>query len=123
VEDFSRWIPRIAEIGVRFNRSPAVYWGAVEPEEGKWSWKNLDEQVKYLKERHIECGALLLGNAGWNKADAPGNLPVNNLPAWSRYVFEVVKHLKGEVKYFEVWNEPPASPGAIRLRPITQRSW
>ena len=101
----------MAAIGVRFLRSPATHWGAVEPEEGKFQWKDLDEQMKYLKERQIECGALLLGSPGWNKADAPGHLPVNNLPGWSRYVSEVVKHLKGQAKYFEVWNEPPNFTG------------
>jgi hypothetical protein len=110
-EDFSRWMPQMAEIGLRFHRSPAVQWNAIEPAEGKWNWKDLDEQMRYLQERQIECGALLLGNPDWNKADARGNLPVNNLPGWSRYVTEVVQHLKGRVKYFEVWNEPPNFTG------------
>ena len=111
VEDFSRWVPQMKDLGLGFVRSPATYWGAIEPEEGKWTWNNLDEQLQYLKERDIECGALLLGNAPWNKADAAGSLPVNNLPAWSRYVGELVKHLEGRVKYFEVWNEPPNFTG------------
>lgn len=101
----------MAEIGLHFNRSPATYWGAIEPKEGKWAWENLDAQINYLQEHQIECGALLLGNVDWNKADAPGSLPVNNLPGWSRYVSELVKHLKGKVKYFEVWNEPPNFTG------------
>ena len=95
----------------RFFGVPLTYWGAMEPEEGKFTWENLDAQIAYLKERKIENGALLLGNAPWNKADKPGHLPVNNLPAWSRYVGELVKHLKGQVKYFEVWNEPPNFTG------------
>jgi polysaccharide biosynthesis protein PslG len=111
VEDFSRWIPQMTEIGVHFLRSPASYWGAVEPVEGQWKWENPDQQISYLQERQILCGALLLGSPGWNKADAPGNLPVNNLTGWSRYVSEVVKHLKGRVTYFEVWNEPPNFTG------------
>jgi hypothetical protein len=101
----------MAEIGIHFLRSPAAYWGAVEPAEGQWKWENLDEQLKYLQGRQIQSGALLLGSPGWNKADAPGYLPVNNLPGWSRYVGEVVKHLKGRVTYFEVWNEPPNFTG------------
>jgi polysaccharide biosynthesis protein PslG len=111
IDDYSRWVPQISDIGVRFIRTTAVQWNAVEPEEGKWNWKDVDAQMAYLKERQIECGALLLGTPGWNKTDAGGSLPVNNLPAWSRYVSEVVKHLKGRVKYFEVWNEPPNFTG------------
>jgi polysaccharide biosynthesis protein PslG len=82
VEDFARWLPQMQELGVRYLRSPATYWGAVEPEEGKWTWTNLDAQLLYLEDRQIRTGALLLGNAGWNKADAAGHLPVNNLPGW-----------------------------------------
>lgn len=111
VDDFSRWMPQMAEIGVKFLRSPAVQWGSVEPEEGNWKWDNLDAQLKYLQERKIETGALLIGTPGWNKADAGGSLPVNNITGWSRYVSETVKHLKGQVKWFEVWNEPPNFTG------------
>src|SRR5688572_25449508 len=99
------------ELGVRFLRSGAMQWGAVEPEEGKWTWTNLDAQMRYLQERQMKTGALLIGSPGWNKADAPGHLPVNNLSAWSRYVSELVKHLKGQVTWFEVWNEPPNFTG------------
>ena len=38
-------------------------------------------------------------------------LPVNHLPGWSRYVTEMVKHAKGRIKYWEVWNEPPNGTG------------
>ena len=99
----------MADLGVRFLRSGAAHWNAVEPEEGKWRWEDLDGQMKYLEERQIEGGALLLGNPGW--ANAGEGLPVKNLTAWSRYVSEIVKHLKGRVKYFEVWNEPPNFTG------------
>jgi len=53
----------------------------------------------------------LIGNPKWNKKDAPGTLPVNNLPGWSSYVTELAKHVKGRVKHFEVWNEPPNFTG------------
>jgi hypothetical protein len=111
VEDFGRWLPQMQEIGIRFLRSGASQWGAVEPEEGKWAWANLDAQMRYLQERRIQCGMLLIGSPCWNKADPPGHLPVNHLAGWSRYVSKLVEHLNGQVTYFEVWNEPPNFTG------------
>src|SRR5207244_2936009 len=43
--------------------------------------------------------------------DKKGTLPVNNLPAWSKYVSEVVKHARGRINHWEVWNEPPNGTG------------
>lgn len=110
-QDNARWIPQMAAIGIRFHRTCDTGWDAVEPEEGKWTWNALDKQMKYLEDRNIQFGAILHGSGKWNKRDPAGSLPVNNLPAWSKYVSEVATHVKGKVKYFEVWNEPPNSTG------------
>lgn len=111
VEDFQRWVPRTAEIGLRFHRSLASSWGAVEPEQGKWNWKDVDEQAAYLDKLGVRYGTLLLGTPEWNKADAPGSLPVKNLDGWANYVSHTVSHLKGKVAFYEVWNEPPNFTG------------
>ncbi|MGB7328725.1 MAG: hypothetical protein WBD31_27855 [Rubripirellula sp.] len=54
---------------------------------------------------------MLIGNPKWNTKDQPGNLPVNNLAGWSKYVSKIVKHSQGKVKRWEVWNEPPNFTG------------
>lgn len=110
-EDNARWIPQMAAIGLHEYRTCMTGWSLVEPEEGKWSWTALDKQMQYLEEQGFRFGAMLYGNAKWNKLDAPGTLPVNNLPAWSTYASEVAKHVKGRVKHFEIWNEPPNGTG------------
>jgi hypothetical protein len=106
-----RWIPQMAAIGLHEYRTCMTGWSAVEPEEGKWTWTRLDQQMKYMEEQEFRFGAMLNGNSKWNKLDAPGTLPVNNLPAWSKYASELAKHVKGRVKYFEIWNEPPNGTG------------
>ena len=110
-KDNARWAPRMASIGIHFMRTGHTEWNAIEPAEGKWTWDALDGQMTYLESQHFQCGALLSGNAKWNRLDRPGTLPVNNLTAWSRYVTELCRHLKGRVKFFEVWNEPPNGTG------------
>jgi hypothetical protein len=103
--DNARWIPQMAAIGLHELRSPHTSWNNVEPRQGQWTWEALDEQMAYLESNRMRCGGLLLGSVPWDKASK--GLPVDNLPAWSQYVSQVVKHLKGRVKYWEVWNEPP----------------
>ncbi len=106
-EDFARWMPQMAAIGLRVHRTPNTNWGALEREPGVWTWDRLDEQMRYLDERGFQYGAMLIGNPVWNAADARGGLPINNLDGWSNYVTQLVTHLKGRVRRYEVWNEPP----------------
>lgn len=110
-EDNARWVPQMAAIGLHEYRTGMTGWSLVEPEEGKWNWTALDKQMTYLEEQGFRFGAMLYGNAKWNKLDAPGTLPVNNISAWSKYATEVAKHVQGRVKHFEIWNEPPNGTG------------
>lgn len=111
VNDNSRWVPQMASIGLTAFRTPHCDWGALEPRPGEWDWKPLDEQMNYLDKHGFTFGCLVIGNPGWNKADKPGHLPVNNLKGWSNYVTELAKHVKGRTTRLEIWNEPPNFTG------------
>jgi len=100
------WIPQMAAIGIKSQRTCNTGWSAVEPEQGKWTWNNLDDQMKYLEEQHVAFGGILAGNPKWS-ADAKRGLPMNNIAGWKKYDSEVVTHCEGRIKYWEVWNEPP----------------
>lgn len=110
-QDAAHWVPQMQAIGLRYYRSSCTGWSQVEPEQGKFDWKNLDEHMIYLKEHGFVVGGLLNGGVKWNTLDKPGTLPVNNLPAWSNYVSEIVKHSKDCIKRWEIWNEPPNGTG------------
>lgn len=110
-QDSQTWIPQMREIGLRYLRSGGTGWGMVEPENGRFDFKKLDEQLDYFSEQGIVPGGLLLGNPEWNTLDQPGSLPVNHLAGWSKYVSEIVKHAGNRVKWWEVWNEPPNFTG------------
>ena len=111
VKDSRRWLPAMAAIGLREVRSPALNWGALEREPGVWDWSRLDEQVAYFESLGLRGNGTLIGNPAWNGWDAPGTLPVNNLVGWSEYVGRTVGHLRGRVRAYEVWNEPPNFTG------------
>ena len=110
-QDAAHWVPQMQAIGLRYYRSTCTGWSQVEPEQGKFDWKALDAHSSYLKQHGFIFGGLLNGGVKWNTLDKPGTLPVNNLPAWSNYVFEVVKHSKDDIKRWEIWNEPPNGTG------------
>ncbi|HZE95564.1 MAG TPA: hypothetical protein VE981_00910 [Planctomycetota bacterium] len=106
-----RWMPQMAAIGLTNHRTCNTGWSEVEPEEGKWKWDNVDKQMEYIDSQKISFGGIFAGNAKWNKKDKGGTLPVNNIEGWGRYCYELVKHCKGRIKYYEVWNEPPNGTG------------
>lgn len=110
-QDAARWIPQMQAIGLRHYRAVMTGWAQLEPEQGKFVWNDLDRQMDFLAERGFEFGGLFNGGVGWNKLDEPGTLPVNNLAAWSNYVFQTVQHCRGRIKRWEVWNEPPNGTG------------
>lgn len=106
----SRWLPQITAIGVKSHRTAATSWNAIEPAQGKWAFDELDKQMTYLEEQGVAFGGIFYGNPKWS-ANGTKGLPVNNLEGWSKYCYETVKHAKGRIKYWEVWNEPPNGTG------------
>jgi hypothetical protein len=109
--DNSRWIPQIEAIGLHSCRTPHTDWTSLEPKPGEWTWETLDQQMDYLAQHGMNFGGTLIGNPRWNTKDKPGSLPVNNIESWSGYVSAVVRHAKGRIKRWEVWNEPPNFTG------------
>src|SRR5256885_4525548 len=105
-QDNARWIPQMAAIGIHMTRTSHTAWDNVEPREGQWTWDALDKQMNFMASNHMEFGGILIGSVPWDKTNSVG-LPVDNIPAWSNYVFHVVQHVGKRVKYWEVWNEPP----------------
>lgn len=107
--DLSKWIPQMSAIGITNMRACRTNWSGLEPTRGNWSWGELDNQLNYVASHHVDCWGILYvyGGRPWGITGRPNMLPVNNLPAWSNYVSEVVNHANRRVRYWEVWNEPP----------------
>ncbi len=109
----AKWIPQMAAIGIDFNRNCFVHWAALERRPGVWDWGSLDRRIQVMEDNDMAVGGVLLSYPDWAAKSGSGRnrLPVDNLEAWSNYVTEVVRHCKGRVKYWEVWNEPPNFTG------------
>ncbi|HWB61066.1 MAG TPA: hypothetical protein VG733_16415, partial [Chthoniobacteraceae bacterium] len=104
---WNKWLPQMSSIGLTEVRGLRCGWGDVEPEEGKWAWDRLDNQLRDAGAQHVNFTGLFVYLTKWDTKDKPGGLPINALPEWSEYVTQTVKHIGGRVKYYEVWNEPP----------------
>jgi hypothetical protein len=104
---WDKWVPKMSSIGLTEARCLRCCWPDVEPQEGVWKWERLDNQLSDAAAHHMDFTGIFLYNADWNKMDKPGGFPINNLPAWSTYVTQTVRHIAGRARYFEVWNEPP----------------
>ena len=84
-------------------------WGRVEPEPGRFVW---DEADRELREWDLPWGLTplpILGyTAPWasSAADRTVNAPPRDLRSYYRFVRESVSRYHGDIRYWEVWNEP-----------------
>jgi Glycosyl hydrolase family 10 len=96
------WFPKMSAAGVSMVRL-FPEWRAFEPMKGTWKWDHADALVKAAGKNKIEINAILMGSPpGSQKVHA---FPMNDLEGWSRYVSTVVGRYKGQVRFWEVWNE------------------
>jgi hypothetical protein len=101
------WLPQMAAIGIHHQRTLDTPWWNCELKKGTWTWDDMDAQYAYCMGLGVAPGGILAGNPTWNAGDPQGSLPAHDIPEWSTYVGQVVKHFKGRVTWWEVWNEPP----------------
>ncbi|HEV2776908.1 MAG TPA: hypothetical protein VGV90_15045 [Solirubrobacteraceae bacterium] len=96
----------IERLGIKWDRamSPGQFfrWSVAEPEEGKFVW--FDDEIR----RAARHGISVLGTLGFRKewpefADDDG-LP--DLDRWENFVEQTARHYRGDVKAWEIWNEP-----------------
>ncbi|MEK6793189.1 MAG: endo-1,4-beta-xylanase [Spirochaetota bacterium] len=106
-------------------------WWKVEPVEGEFNWKEADAYVRECQSAGMEVLGVLGYPSRWAAADPgeehkakkgfycplPSHWKPASMTAWARYVRETVRHFKGRVKYWEIYNEinfrPPSFPCAL----------
>lgn len=105
---------KLAKIGVKLVRIQSG-WQRTEREEGVYDFSWIDSIVDNLIQRGMEPWIdLCYGNDLYTEAaktvfGAVGCPPIfsdREKKAWHDYVVATVKHFKGRVKWYEVWNEP-----------------
>jgi hypothetical protein len=111
----STWAGLVAAAGARVNRWE-FRWDRVQPKPGVWNFAADDPAVDASLAAGIAVEGILIGTPAW--ATAAGQKPGNGLPRglglsaadpgnlWASYVRGVVLHYRGEVRTWEIWNEP-----------------
>lgn len=124
----------LCEAGVKYARCQTGWWKC-ERVPGKYDFKWLDDVVDGLEQKKIQTWlSLSFGHPAycpcepfekqWKEAEKSGAMvpgwargwvgetPYYNgdeaMKAWLRYVRTLVKHFKGRVNIYEIWNEPEA---------------
>lgn len=91
-----------------------VAWPNLEPNKGEWHFEVLDKYVSLAKKHHVEVLLPLGLSPVWTSARpaepsayASGfAAEPKNIEDWRNYVRTVATRYKGQIRYYEIWNEP-----------------
>lgn len=110
--DHPKLFPYLHEAGVNMVRQ-FPEWGGLEPEEGKWNWKDSDALVESSRKNNIQLAGILAFLAPW-ASSAPNDpdqgartrtFPIKNIQYWRDFVRETTGRYKDDIQYWEVYNE------------------
>lgn len=112
------WDGGLKNSGIKWTRIN-IRWQDVEKEKGKFDFSGADAVVDRFYKDGVGIFPVLGSPPDWYRKIPPdykpiesgahkgwGDFPPNDLNAWGEYVYQTVKHFKGKIKYFEIWNEP-----------------
>lgn len=87
--DIAAWLPDVRAAGVTWLRGFDI------------------SQAEASMSTARRLGVNLAGFLMWSPKGQKLSLPTNHLEEWSQYVTRLVRRCKGQVNFWEVWNEPP----------------
>jgi len=102
IRDVKRAAELMREAGVGFVRMDFL-WSDLEPQEGQFDFTKYEALVEILSGRGLGILGVLHYNPTWRQG--PWNAAPDSA-AYGRYARAVVKHFKGSVAHWEIWNEP-----------------
>lgn len=92
-------------------------WADLEPQSGTWNWTRLDSYVNAAVKSHDAITLTLGQTPQWASADPSvsspygdgASAPPTNISDWDAYIRAVATRYKGEITYWEIWNETDAT--------------
>jgi hypothetical protein len=116
------WAATAAQQGARLNRF-SFDWQSVEPQQGTFNFSGPAAYIASDQAHNLATIATLEHTPYWATsavtdnptAQVPNglNLPWNDTRnTWGYFVYQSAAHFKGQVAYWEVWNEPDLQNGA-----------
>jgi polysaccharide biosynthesis protein PslG len=103
-------------------------WSDIEPEQGRTNWDKYDRIVDLYRAHGLQVIARLdwpprwVEPVPWLPAELRGrvNAPPADNADFARFVGEAVRHFRGRVRFYQIWNEPNlvAEWGANPAHPV-----
>jgi len=100
-----RRLSLLAKMGAKWDRCD-FWWGRIEPEQGKFVFRDYDRAVAQYPKYGVELLPILCYGSAWH--DRSPDTPEE----WKLYACwagEMVRHYRGKLHAWEVWNEPNIS--------------
>jgi hypothetical protein len=91
-------------------------WFANEPEQGKLQWH--DEVAKGVRKGGINLLGLPDSPPQWAKLDPAQEGQVFDVTAYEKYCEAAARHYRGQIDYWELWNEPYMGDGVTGPEPF-----
>jgi hypothetical protein len=84
-------------------------WEDIEPVEGNFDFAKYDPIVKLLKSKGIHILGIFNYSAIWASSCGEWNCPPRDNKIFVNYASKVIQRYNGQIKYWEVWNEPDSA--------------
>ncbi|PIQ88074.1 MAG: hypothetical protein COV73_00760 [Candidatus Omnitrophica bacterium CG11_big_fil_rev_8_21_14_0_20_43_6] len=81
-------------------------WEDIEPAQGRFDFVKYDNLVKLLQDQGIHILGILHYSTKWASSCGEWNCPPEDNQVFVNYASQVIRRYKGQIKYWEVWNEP-----------------
>lgn len=100
----------LKQLGVKTVRAD-FHWRDIQPNPDTWDFSRYDRYVDTAAKHGVKVLALLAFDNNAVERDPVGKtrdkyIAPSDIPLFEEYVRRVVKHFKGRVSAFEIWNEP-----------------
>jgi hypothetical protein len=97
---------RLHDTGIEY-----IGWNFLEPQKGTWAYH--DDKIMAYRNSHLELLGMLSTAPGWaTSLGRPAKsyfdyyTEPTNMSDWAEYARTVVRHYKGVIGNYEIWNEP-----------------
>lgn len=102
-----KFLPQLHEMGIHLSKV-YLFWQQIEPEKGKYDWKSVDALISQIGPED-ETLISVWSASGWATQVSTDMLPpsaAKSLEDYYQFVYQLVKHCQGKVKYWQNDCEP-----------------
>ena len=93
------------ELGITQARL-APEWSAIQPTPDTWNWEVTDRVVRMARQYDVKLLLVLCYNTTWNASVGTDTKSMpRDLQAWGTFCRKMAERYKGDILWWEVWNE------------------